>query len=291
MGYLFDKNRLKRILTLLILLLHFNIFGQNFPTIIDSLICRLSGNHPVVHLVGEDAVEKTYFFDSLGKNTLIKTQTFYIKENTLDGLELNDRQIRRRYKNLDLPETIKSDSIDLKKNQVSFFYNNQDKPRETLQFHQDYSRISEDTFLVSIYRKYRTNCFFYFADTIVKYIDTFKIFRSDSMNNPIRSFTSTYHIKHIENTIFVYCDEQVIGFSIDLDKLLIKEHSVLSFKDLTPLPKFEILYTNFKNDYFLKSYRIYKYQTKKEIPIISKKKRLKQYKKFHQSFPSDIQLR
>jgi hypothetical protein len=70
-----------------------------------------------------------------------------------------------------------------------------------------------------------------------------------------------------------------------------KEHTMSYAYDKDITTKFELLKEIYERDYYINSYQINFYNSKEEIPILSKKKRLKQYKKFHKSFPSNIQLR
>lgn len=282
---------MKQLLTFSVLLFSFSSFGQDFPSIIDSLICRLSGNHPVVHLVGEDAVEKTYFFDSLGRNTLIKTTNFFVSEDTLEKVNLTSRQILRLYKRMDFPESIEYDSINLSANQVFVFYDNLNQPKQTLTFNQYKTNLSGDTSVLSIIRKYRTQSFLFKNDSIIKFIDTFKLFRTDSMNKPIRVNQNTFYVKYTKNVIFITSEKYNKFYSIDLNKMKLKEHSMSYAYDKDIRTKFELLNEVYRKDYYKNAYQINFYNSKEEIPILSKKKRLKQYKKFHKSFPSDIQLR
>jgi hypothetical protein len=73
--------------------------------------------------------------------------------------------------------------------------------------------------------------------------------------------------------------------------MILKEHSMSYANDKDISTKFDLLKEVYERDYHINSYQINFYNSKEEIPILSKKKRLKQYKKFHKSFPSNIQLR
>jgi hypothetical protein len=119
----------------------------------------------VVHLVGEDAIEKTYFFDSLGKNTLIKSVNFLVSEDTLNKVNLTSRQTHRLYKTLDFPEIIKFDSINHIEKHIKIYSENKENLRETILFNEVYSRISEDTSILNIIKKYRTQSYYYLNDS------------------------------------------------------------------------------------------------------------------------------
>jgi hypothetical protein len=282
---------LKQLLTFSVLLFSFSSFGQNFPTVIDSLICRLSGNHSVVHLVGEDAIEKTYFFDSLGKNTLIKSVNFLVSEDTLNKVNLTSRQTHRLYKTLDFPEIIKFDSINHIEKHIKIYSENKENLRETILFNEVYSRISEDTSILNIIKKYRTQSYYYLNDSIVKYIDSFKLFKSDSMLKPFRVVQNVFHLKISNQVLYIVSEQHTKCYTIDLENMILKEHSMSYANDKDISTKFDLLKEVYERDYHINSYQINFYNSKEEIPILSKKKRLKQYKKFHKSFPSNIQLR
>lgn len=282
---------LKQLLTFSVLLFSFSSFGQNFPTIIDSLICRLNGNHTVIHLVGEDAVEKTYFFDSLGRNTLIKTANFFVSDDTLEKVNLSSSQTHRLYKRLVFPESIQFDSVNHSENQFIFFYNNLNTPREIIPFQRTNSSISGDTTIHSIAIRYNTESFFYKNDSIVKFIDTFKIFSKKNKDSIQELFIKTFYVQYNHSTIFIVSDKYFKCYSIDLEKMKLKEHSMSYAYDKDIKTKFELLNEVYKRNYYKNSYQINFYNKKEEIPILSKKKRLKQYKKFHKTFPLDIQLR
>lgn len=282
---------MKQLLTFSVLLFSFSSFGQNFPSIIDSLICRLSGNHSIVHLVGEDAVEKTYFFDSLGKNTFIKTVFFIDNEDVLESLHLNSKQTHDLYKKIELPEIIKFDSINLLKNQVLSYYNHLNFPKDTLLIKQVKSKTSKDSSILSINGKFGTHSYFYKNDSIVKLIDTFNLYSMKNKDLIEQKFINAFYVKYDQNTIFIISDNYYKCYSIDLEKMTLEEHLILTQSNQSLTTRFNILKEKFENDDYENSFEIHFYNSKDIIPIVTKKKRLKQYKKFHKSFSSELQLR